>query len=109
MLLCVTGCDNVPAHGTGCVPVKPGSDALLAEYVLTVKHCRLVVSVLANGTVASAGLDLVLAWCFTISKIKSSILLHFYHLTNLVDCISLEHASFQLLRALTKIFPLTTM
>ena len=63
---------RVPAHRTGCVPVKPGSDTLFTENVFAVKHYRVMVSVLADRTVTSTGLDLVLARSFTIPRKKLS-------------------------------------
>ena len=101
---------RVPAHRTGCVPVKPGSDTLLTENVFAVKHYRVMVSVLADRTVTSTGLDLVLAGSFTIPrKTKFIINQSILSKTHLVDCISFMHASLKLLTDLTKIFPLTTM
>ena len=32
----------LPAHGTSCVPVKPGGDTLFTKYVFAVKHSRLL-------------------------------------------------------------------
>ena len=61
-------CVRVPAHRTGCVPVKPGSDTLFTENVLAVQQDRVMIRVLADGTVASTGLDLILVGSFTIPR-----------------------------------------